>query len=714
MKHEKTSREGSPEAIERYERLLERLARLAQALAASSELVAVYRALLGFVRESAPCNGVFVALYEPQTRTRHAVYAWSEGREEDVGQLPPLPLTESPQSRAVRTGQVVVNDDFQGTWPSGQPGMDLGLDVDPRLPQSSIAVPMLVMGRVIGAMEIQSVEPAAYGPEHVTALRMAAHLAGMATENVRLLEEERGLRRRAEDSERRKAAILESALDAIVTIDGEGRIVEFNPAAERMFGRARADVIGAEMGDLIVPASLRERHRQGVAAHGAQRKPGTILDRRVELPALRADGTEFPAEVHVTRIGEGEPAFFTGFIRDLTDLKRAERARESLEAQLRESQKMEAMGTLAGGIAHGFNNIVAAILGNAELARQEAGAHSPAMKSLREIERAADRARDLVHHILSFSRRQATVRSRIALPPIVEASAGFLRAILPAGIAVDWSCAMDCPEVLADPNEVQQVLLNLGTNAAHAMRDRPGSIDIRVERVEVDETAARQVAGLRSGTYARISVADAGIGMDAATLSRIFEPFFTTKEPDEGSGLGLAVAHGIMRVHGGAIAVRSEPGKGSRFELYFPAAQAAGAIAPKAPAVAAGVQAARRRVLYIDDDEALIDLYSRMLKRAGHEVAAYVDSREALAVLAADPGAFDVVVTDFNMPRMSGLQVAGAVLAIRPDMPVAVVTGHITEELRAKASEAGVCRLIFKPDAVQELPDLLRSIGAAG
>ena len=694
--------------IQDYERLLERLATLAQALALASDLSAVYRSLLEFVLGSAPCNGMFVALYDAQTQQRRCVYAWSDGREEDATLLPVLPMNDSPNSRAVKTGEIVITDDFQAVVPPGHAGVDLGLDIDPRLPQSSIAVPMAIMGRVIGAMEIQSVEPAAYAQEHVTALRMAAPLAGMATENVRLLQDERRLRQQAEDSTRHKAAILESAFDAIVMIDHHGRVVEFNPAAESMFAYSQDEVAGREMVDLLLSPPLAQRVAPATPSPPAPGK-GAVWIGRVETTARRKDGTEFPAEVTITPVGGSDPALFTGFIRDLSERRRVERERESLETQLRQSQKMEAMGTLAGGIAHDFNNILAAILGNAALAREDAGPASPVLKSIDEIDQAAHRARDLVGQILSFSRKQTTARVPVELSTIVEEAVRLLRSMLSARVAMECRYSANAPMVLADRTQVGQVLLNLGSNAAHAMAGRPGNIDIALERVEVDEADASRVPDLRPGTYARIAFSDTGQGMDGPTLQRIFEPFFTTKPSGEGTGLGLSVVHGIMRTHEGAISVHSEPGKGSCFALYFPAAPVV-AAATALPEPAVSMPVTGQRILYIDDDSALVELFTRQLERRGYGVKGCVDAEDAMEQLRADPQAVDLVITDFNMPRMSGLDVARAVREIRPGLPVIVTSGYITEQLRSQAAEAGVAAVISKPNTVQELGELLHHL----
>ena len=422
--------------------------------------------------------------------------------------------------------------------------------------------------------------------------------------------------------------------------------------------------------------------------------------------------------IHVRAIGqavrdaEDKITGIEGAFQDISERKKAEQARTSLEAQLRESQKMEAIGTLAGGIAHDFNNILGAILGNVELARQDAAANWQALVSLDEIQKAGHRARDLVQQILSFSRRQPTSRRPLVLAPVVEESVRLLRAALHGAVQINYRCGDDTPSVMADPTQVQQVLLNLGTNAAQAMAGRTGGIDIVVEGIILDATATatatRQELNLRPGRYARIVVSDAGHGMDEPTQRRIFEPFFTTKPVGKGTGLGLSVVHGIMQAHDGAIIVHSKPGRGSRFELYFPRADEALAALPATGNAAATGEGRGLHVLYIDDDEAQVYMLKRMLERWGYRVSAYLEQREALSTLLAGNIRFDLVVTDFNMPGISGLEVARAVRDAQPDLPVIVVSGYVTDALRAEAAAAGASQLISKAHEVEELRDALQ------
>ncbi len=439
-------------------------------------------------------------------------------------------------------------------------------------------------------------------------------------------------------------------------------------------------------------------------------REGMPFDCELEVFTAKRRRLNVRAIGQAVRDGYGNITGIEGAFQDITERKKAERAHASLEAQLRESQKMEALGTLAGGIAHDFNNILGSILGNADLARQDASSNWQALVSLEEIQKAGYRARDLVQQILSFSRRQPTSRRVMSLAPIVEESARLLRAALPGGVLIECHCAADTPSVVADPTQVQQVMLNLGTNAAHAMEGRSGSIDIRVEGITLDDASARFDLNLRPGRYARVVVSDTGHGMNAATLRRIFEPFFTTKPVGKGTGLGLSVAHGIMHSHEGAIVAHSELGNGSRFELYFPHMQAvAGGLITTEHARPAS-EGSGQHILYIDDDEAQVFLIKRTLERWGYRVSAYLQQREALDVLLAGTARFDLVVTDFNMPGISGLEIARTIRDARPDLPVIVVSGYITDDLRAQAAAAGVRELISKSHEVEELRDVVQRL----
>lgn len=445
------------------------------------------------------------------------------------------------------------------------------------------------------------------------------------------------------------------------------------------------------------------------AALAACARNGTSFNCELEMFSARRRPISVRAMGTAVRDESGNITGIEGAFQDITERREIEQARASLEAQLRESQKMEALGTLAGGIAHDFNNILGTILGNVDLARQDATGNWQALLSLDEIQKAGHRARDLVQQILSFSRRQPTLRRIMSLMPLVEESVRLLRAALPVNAQVEFRCAADSPSVLADPSQVVQVLLNLGINAADAMDGQAGIININVEGIALD-APMRSDLNLKPGRYARIVVSDTGRGMDAAIQRQIFEPFFTTKPAGKGTGLGLTVVHGIMQAHEGAIVVRSELGKGSRFELYFPPTHGVAAPSDPVEAVGPASEGHGRHVLVLDDDEAQMFMLKRMLERWGYHVSTYQAQRQAIEAVLAEALHFDLVVTDFSMPGISGLEVARAIHKVRPDLPMIMVSGYITDALRAEAAAAGVRELIAKPLDVEAFRDTLQRL----
>ena len=397
----------------------------------------------------------------------------------------------------------------------------------------------------------------------------------------------------------------------------------------------------------------------------------------------------------------------------------AEVANDSLQSQLQESQKMEAIGTLAGGIAHDFNNILAAILGNVELAKNES--MSPvARQRLEEISKSSLRARDLVQQILSFSRRQPTQLKATNLALIVDDTVRLLRSTLPARLTIEVHFEIDTPKVSADATQMEQVLLNLTTNAMQAMNGRPGHIGIRLDTVTNDsmsangQSAVLEILKKRPGRVVRLSVSDNGPGMDAVTVERIFDPFYTTKPVGEGTGLGLSVVHGIVQTHEGAIVVDSHPGKGTVFSIYLPAANEnllpATSETNSPNTCFDSNRNATHHILYLDDDEIVTKTVVLLLEQEGYRVSGYTNQHEAIQAIRLAPHEFDAVISDYNMPGMSGLDVAREVRAIRKELPIAVTSGFIDEDLRVEAIRAGVIVLISKPFVTQDFFAIVRRL----
>ena len=482
-----------------------------------------------------------------------------------------------------------------------------------------------------------------------------------------------------------------------------GRAFDNNVGLRRVIGQRPWEAGSAEMD----PADW-DRHRRQLEAHEPFRD--------FEITHEGADGALYTVSV------SGEPVFdaagrFTGYRgvgRDITAQRREQRLRLELEAQLREAQKMEAIGVLAGGIAHDFNNVLAGILGNTSLAIQDLPPGHPAALSLEQIRKAGLRGRGLVQQILAFARRQPREVVSCELRPLLEEAIGLLRSTLPAGVTLDVSLDEQPLFVMADPTQIEQVLMNLCTNAWHSLGGKPGRVAVALASVELDGAAARQLgAGLTPGSYARIAVEDNGRGMDAGTRARIFEPFFTTKPVGEGTGLGLAVAHGIIAAHGGVIRVQTAPEQGSTFEIYLPRS-AETLTGDRPPPLAIAHRGHGERVLYIDDDEVMVVMVERMLERLGYHVTCLHDPARAIEFVRAAPRDVDIVVSDLNMPELSGLDVARALHGIRPELPVIISSGNLPDQLQGEARQAGVRALVHKQYTLEELGGVIHWVLAGG
>jgi nitrogen-specific signal transduction histidine kinase/CheY-like chemotaxis protein len=399
-------------------------------------------------------------------------------------------------------------------------------------------------------------------------------------------------------------------------------------------------------------------------------------------------------------------------VRDASERVAAEAKRAALEAQLRHSQKLEAIGTLAGGIAHDFNHLLAAIVANVQLAREDLARSHPVSESLEEVAAAAARATALVRQILAFSRKQAPDRARVAPGAVLAEVARLLRATLPASVRVELELDTRTPDVSADAAQLHQVLMNLGTNAWHALGPGGGTVRLRAHHVVV-EAGGRPHPDLAPGPYARLQVIDDGRGIEPGILERIFEPFFTTKEPGQGTGLGLSVAHGIVREHRGLILVQSAPGRGSTFEVYLPAQEDAAAAAQAGGGPAAAAAVGQGEVLFLDDEPALVRAAARILRRLGYLPAPFLRASEALDAVRARPDRFAAVITDLTMPEMSGIEVAQQVRQLNPRLPVVLVSGH-AERAERDYEAAGIRVRLDKPVELQRFAEVLRQVCGRG
>jgi PAS domain S-box-containing protein len=504
--------------------------------------------------------------------------------------------------------------------------------------------------------------------------------------------------------ELRLRAAVEASPSGLLLVDAEGRIVLVNQEIERLFGYSREELLGKPV-ETLIPRDSREGHegyRSGFMARPQVRQMGAGRD----LHGLRKDGTEFPVEVGLTPVVTDEGLCVVSSVVDISARQQAEEEQHRLEEQLQQAQKLEAIGTLAGGIAHDFNNILAAIVGYGEIARAEVDDPEPT-QALEEILVAARRGQQVVRRILEFSRRQKPERQPLALEHAVDEGARLLRPVLPATVQMQIQRDPATPPVLADETSIQQILLNLGTNAVHAMPEG-GELEISLSPQYVRDSMARSHPDFREGPYAILAVRDSGHGIETEILDRVLEPLFTTKRKGEGSGLGLAVVQRIVREHDGVLQIESQPGQGTTVRCFFPGILEV--PEPEEIEPAPETRPSGGTVLYVDDEPALARLGEKQLEVLGFQVTGLSDSTEALETFRRDPEAYDAVVTDYSMPRLDGVRLAEAVTRLRPGLPILLLTGYLENLPEERIRNAGIRRIESKPLTFARLAQVLAEI----
>ena len=512
-----------------------------------------------------------------------------------------------------------------------------------------------------------------------------------------------------EESEARMRAITDSAKDAILMMDSAGLVSFWNRAAEEIFGYTEEEAIGKDLHWLLAPQRYHDAYEK--AYPGFQRTgQGKTVDKTIgtiiELQALHKNGHEIPVELSLAAIRAPHGWETIGVIRNITERKVMEEERKQLQIQLIQAQKMEAIGTLAGGIAHDFNNILGAVIGYAEMAREASPQNSAMAKDLDKVLEAGNRAAALVKQILAFSRQSGS--ERIALDPgqVVKEVVKLLRPSLPSTIAISQK-TVATRSVLADPTQMHQVLMNLSTNAFHAMEQTGGTLEITLGEQELSAADLRQRPKIRPGDFVVLSVSDTGAGIAPAIRERIFEPYFTTKGVGQGTGLGLSIVHGIVTDYGGFITCESEPGQGATFRIFLPAIDGEAAIEDRS---SDPLPIGSGHILLVDDEEMLTEMGRTMLERLGYEVTVRTSSLEALATFQNEPDRFDAVITDQTMPGMTGVDLARRMLQIRPNLPIILCTGYSNLVNEEQAKSYGIKGFAMKPLTKKEVALLLREV----
>jgi len=501
------------------------------------------------------------------------------------------------------------------------------------------------------------------------------------------------------DSQERLLGIITSAMDAIISVDEKQQVIVFNKAAEEIFRCTAAEVIGQSI-DRFIPESLRDLHQQHIRNFGQTGSSSRSMYSPLTLVAVRSNGEEFPIEASISQVAAPSGNLYTVILRDIS-------ARKRNEDQLRQSQKMEAIGHLAGGIAHEFNNYLAIIMGYTDLLEREMVGNESLGLSLSEIKDASHKVASLTKQLLAFSRKQVIEPREVDLNSSVWETHKLLRRLIPATIELIPKLQSELGKVKADPAQVQQFLINLVLNARDSM-PHGGKILIETAEVEFDQEYASRQLDVQPGQYVMLSVADTGLGMDKETLSHIFEPFFTTKEEGRGTGLGLSTTYGIVKQSGGHITVASVPGTGSTFRVYLPKLAEADAL-PQPPRVQSS-QPGRQTVLLVEDESALRRLMVKVLEGEGFQVLEAKDGEQAVAICRSWAEPIDMVVTDLAMPKLNGLQLKEIVAVLVPTAKFLVISGYAEDVVEDPTILQKGTAFLEKPFLPEELICKIRQV----
>ena len=503
-------------------------------------------------------------------------------------------------------------------------------------------------------------------------------------------------------SEKQYRQLFENMTDVFYRLDQNGIVREVSPSALKLYKYDSIDeIIGKHAHEFVY--NVKDSKLFQTKLQKKDHITNYIIQHK------QKDGTPVFVETNSKTVfdADGNPNGELGIFRDITERVQAEEEKKRLQVQLQQAQKMETIGTLAGGIAHDFNNILFPILGHTEMLLEDIPEESPHHDGLNEIYHASLRARELVQQILTFSRQQSSELMVMQIQPAIKEALKLIKSTIPATIQIKQDIRSDCGVIKADPTQIHQIILNLATNAYHAMEKTGGELKVSLKEVEIGEFDIVN-PDMKPGVFACLTISDTGMGMDKDLTKKIFDPFFTTKEVGKGTGMGLSVVHGIVSGMGGAIHVYSEPGKGAEFNVYFPIKKSS--FEKQIIQIHEPIQGGTERVLLVDDEETIVTIEKLMLERLGYQVTARTSSIEALEAFRADPNKFDIIITDMAMPNMPGEKFAVELLKIRPDIPILLCTGFSETMSEEAAAPLGIKGFLLKPIVMKDFSRKIREV----
>ena len=523
-----------------------------------------------------------------------------------------------------------------------------------------------------------------------------------AVQNIQDITEKKNVENRLRQSEKRFRDLFDSISDLLYTQDLEGRFLSVNRAMAHIFGYTEEEFIGKKASEFMKPEArplFKTEYLEKIKSTGYHDGISVYYAK---------DGRKIYIEYRSRLVSPSEgQAHISGSGRDVTERITAEREIENLQEQMIQARKMEAVGTLSGGIAHDFNNILGIIMGYTDLSLADIPPENPVRKNLEKVKTASLRAREVVKQLLSFSRKTEQKRIPLDVGPLLDESLKLLRPSIPSNINITTQIAKALPAISANPTQIHQLIINLCSNAAHAMNENGGELNISIDTIIIDRVQTLLHHELKEGEYIHLTVRDTGQGMTPDLMERIFDPYFTTKEVGKGTGMGLSVVHGIVKAHEGAITVDSEPGKGSSFQVFFPVIRETPVHEEKPTGQ---IPHGTEQILLVDDEEFLLEIGSELLTKLGYQVTARIDPLDALELFRANPEQFDLVITDMTMPGITGEKLAKELLRIRPDIPVILCTGFSERMTEKETAALGIRKYLEKPVNLSQMANAIRQV----